>query len=230
MCSHLRHIWTEWRVNSRIAAEGALLQNVYAHITHGVLFPLFQLGVPDFTKLPQPLFPDIIPPGSLSAVLPSTAPQSQKVAVSMPVPSSGTPFDFWHVKFRAVNKKLSETTSQNQLLHQQLIDLQTNSERKIAQLTLQYASTVHSLRTASDTKDTQRAITLTQLAAVLREVRADISNLRDEQSIFLPLLSEPTSVCTNTPPVVLLSTPNILTMLDLMLHRQVCLNQSLPPL
>ena len=72
-------------------AKVHLLQDVYAHITHGVLFPQFLLGVPDFTKLPPPFFPDVIPSGSVSAVLPRTPPQTQKSVASMPVPTSETP-------------------------------------------------------------------------------------------------------------------------------------------
>ena len=87
-------IWTEWWDKSRITAQGALLQDVYTHITHGVLFPQFLLGVSDFTKLPPPFFSDVIPSGSVSTVLPRTPPQTQKSVASMPVPTSETPADF----------------------------------------------------------------------------------------------------------------------------------------
>ena len=198
MSSQLRDIWTEWREKSRITAQGALLQDVYAHITHGVLFPQFLLGVPDFTKLPPPFFPDVIPSGSVSAVLPRTPPQTQKSVASMPVPTSETPADFWHVKFQQANKKLSEITSQNQLLQQQLIDLQRNSQTKISQLTLEHANTVRSLRVAT-TQDTQTGITLTQLAAQMCEVRAEASELQHELTPLDPLVSEQRTVSNDTP-------------------------------
>ena len=202
----MRDIWTEWREKSRITAQGALLQDVYAHITHGVLFPQFLLGVPDFTKLPPPFFPHVIPSGSVSAVLPRTPPQTQKSVASMPFPTSETPADFWHVKFQQVNKKLSEITSQNQLLQQQLIALQRNSQTKISQLTLEHANTVYSLR-ATTVKDTQTAITLTQVVADLRAVRAEISNLQHEVTPLDPLVSTQVTVSKNTAAEVLLHTP-----------------------
>jgi len=202
----VRDIWTEWRDKRRITAPGAPLEGVYAHITHGVFFPQYLLGVPDFTKLPQQFFPDVIPSASVSAVLPSTAPQTQKSAVSMPVPTSETPADFWHVKFQQANKKLSETTSENKLLQQQLMDLQRNSQTKISQLTLEHANTVYSLRAAT-AKDTQTAITLTQVVADLRAVRAEISNLQHQVTPLDPLVSEQITVSNNTPTEVLLHTP-----------------------
>ena len=206
MSSQLRDIWTEWREKSRITAQGALLQDVYAHITHGVLFPQFLLGVPDFTKLPPPFFPDVIPSESVSAVLPRTPPQTQKSVASMPVPTSETPADFWHVKFQQANKKLSEITSQNQLLQQQLIDLQRNSQTKISQLTLEHANTDRGLRAAT-TQDTRTGITLTQLAAQLCEVRAEASELQHELTPLDPLVSEQRIVSNDTPADVLLYTP-----------------------
>ena len=207
MSFQLRDIWTEWRVKSRIVPEGALLQDVYAHITHGVLFPQFLLGVPDFTKLPQPFFPDVIPSVCVSVVLPSTAPQTHKAAASMPVPTSETPADFWHVKFQQANKKLADITSQNRLLQQQLIDLQRNSATTITQLTLEHAKTVDSLRAANVT-DTLTAITLTQVASDLREVRAEVPKLQDDLTPLDPLVSEPITLSSCTPAVVLVHTPH----------------------
>ena len=206
MSSQLRDIWTEWRDKSRITAQGAPLEGVYAHITHGVFFPQYLLGVPDFTKLPQQFFPDVIPSASVSAVLPSTAPQTQKSAVSMPVPTSNTPADFWQVKFQQANNKLSEITIHNKLLQQQFMDLHRNSQTKIAQLTLEHANTVHSLRAAT-TQDTQTAITLTQLVADLREVGAEVSELQHDLTPMDPLVSEQITVSNNTPTEVLLHTP-----------------------
>ena len=206
MSSQLREIWTEWRDKSRITPQGAPLQDVYAHITHGVFFPQFLVGVPDFTKVPQPFFPDVIPSESVSVVLPSTAPQTQKSAASMTVPTSVTPADFWHDKFQQANKKLSETTSQNKLLQQQLMDLQRNSQTKISQLTLDHANTVCGLRAAT-TQDTQTGITLTQLAAQLCEVRTEASELQHELTPLDPLVSEQRTVSNDTPADVLLYTP-----------------------
>ena len=206
MSSQLREIWTEWRDKSRITPQGAPLQDVYVHITQGVFFPQFLVGVPDFTKVPQPFFPDVIPSGSVAVVLPSTAPQTQKSAASMTVPTSETPADFWYANFQQPNKKLSETTSQNKLLQQQLMDLERSSQTKISQLTLEHANTVRSLRVGT-TQDTQTGITLTQLAAQLCEVRAEASELQHELTPLDPLVSEQRIVSNDTPADVLLYTP-----------------------
>ena len=204
--SQLRDIWTEWRDKSRITSPGASLEGVYAHITHGVFFPQYLLGEPDFTKLPQQFFPDVMPSASVSAVLPSTAPHTQQAAVSMPVPTSNTPADFWQVKFQQANKKLSEISLQNKHLQQQVMDLQRNSQTKIAQLTLEHANTVHSLRGAT-TQHTQTAITLKQLVADLREGRAEVSELQDELTPLDPPVSGQITVSNNTPTEVILHTP-----------------------
>jgi hypothetical protein len=49
-------------------------------------------------------------PGGTSGIRfhkpPRTPPQTQKSVASMPVPTSETPADFWHVKFQQDNKKL----------------------------------------------------------------------------------------------------------------------------
>jgi hypothetical protein len=204
--SQLREIWTEWRDKSRITPQGAPLEDVHAHITHGVFFPQFLVGVSDFTKVPQPFFPDVKPSGSVSVVLPSTTPQTQKSAASMTVLTSETPADFCHAKFQQANKKLSETTSENKLLQQQLMDLQRNSQTKISQLTLEHANTDRGLRAAT-TQDTRTGITLTQLAAQLCEVRAEASELQHELTPLDPLVSEQRIVSNDTPADVLLCTP-----------------------
>jgi len=214
--SQLRDIWTEWRDKSRITPQGAPLQDVYAHITHGVFFPQFLVGVPDFTKRPEPFFPDVMPSGSVSAVLPRTAPQTQKSAASMPVATSEAPPDFWHAKFQQADKRLSEITSQNKLLQQQLMDLQRNSEIQISQLTLEHANTVHSLRAAT-AQHTQTGVTLTLLAAQLHEVRAVVSELQDEITPLDPLVSQQITVSNHSPAEVFLRTHvRILTMFSWM--------------
>ncbi len=216
MSSQLRDIWTEWRDKSRITPQGAPLQSVYAHITHGVFFPQFLVGVPDFTKRPEPFVPDVMPSGSVSAVLPRTAPQTQKSAASMPVPTSEAPLDFWHAKFQQANKQLSQITSQNKLLQQQLTDLQRNSEIQSSQLTLEHANTVHSLRAAT-AQHTQTGVTLTLLAAQLHEVRAVVSELQHEMTPLDPLVSQQITVSNHSPAEVLLRTHvRILTMFSWM--------------
>ena len=64
--------------------------------------------------------------------------------------------------------------------------LHRNSQTKIAQLTLEHANTVHSLR-AVTTQDTQTVITLTQLVADLREVGAEVSELQHDLTPTDPL-------------------------------------------
>jgi len=201
--SQLRDIWTEWRDKSRITPQGSPLQDVYAHITHGVFFPQFLVGVPDFIKRPEPFFPDVMPSGSVSAVLPRTAPQTQKSAASMPVPTSETPADFWQAKFQQANKKLSEITSQNKLLQQQLMDLKRNSEIRISQLTLEHANTVHSVR-ATTAQHTQTA--QLHVLAQLHELRAVVSELQHEMTPLDPLVSQPITVSNHSPAEVLLRT------------------------
>ena len=65
---------------------------------------------------------------------------------------------------------------------------------------------MHSLRAAT-VQDTQTAITLTQLAAELCDVRAQISKLQHELTPLDPLVSEQISVSNNAPAQVLLHTP-----------------------
>jgi hypothetical protein len=65
---------------------------------------------------------------------------------------------------------------------------------------------VYSLRAAT-AKDTQTAITLTQVVADLRAVRAEISNLQHQVTPLDPLVSEQITVSKNTAAEVLLHTP-----------------------